>query len=154
MNLYFVRHGIAGNSAADKERELTRQGKENLLKDFKTWDNYINSIDYIITSPYKRTYQTAELIHKYYKINSELIIENSLAPGCYLENVLPLIEALEAEDILLVGHMPDVAFMVSELTNSYRSNFDFFPGSIAGVTIGSKLKEGQGTLRFFLSALK
>ena len=148
MNLYFVRHGYAENAFPDEKRNLTQHGIEILQNSIDVWLRHISGIEYIITSPYTRAYQTAQIIADRFNVNNEVIIEKDLAPGSSLRQIEALIMGLDAENILIVGHMPDIAMIASDLLNSLTLNLVFQPSSIIGIETNSRLT--STSLKFFL----
>lgn len=150
MNIYIMRHGYAENGSPDNERRLTNQGKEKLKKNLPLLRSHVNSFDYVVTSPLVRAKQTAEFIHKEMCVKNELIIDQSLQPGTSITDILIMINALNPESVLIVGHMPDVSYLTLNLINSEIFELPFSPGSIAGIKIDEELQTGTGELKFML----
>ena len=67
MNLYILRHGVATDPAAhefakDADRPLTPEGKRKLRQVAEAMEALELSFDLILSSPYLRARQTAEVI--------------------------------------------------------------------------------------------
>ncbi len=145
-----MRHGYADNSSPDSARKLTNFGKERIFANQSLLKSHIDNLDYVITSPYKRASDTAKLMHKMFDVKSNLMTDKYLKPGARISNILILLKTLEAESVLLVGHMPDVSNLTLNLIDSEIIDLPFSPGSIAGISINGKLSPGTGTLKFLL----
>src|SRR5947208_1509636 len=85
MNIYILRHGLAGERCdphypRDADRPLTSEGKRKLRKIAKAIDALELSFDLILSSPYVRTRQTAEIIAKAFKAEKKLRFSKTLEP--------------------------------------------------------------------------
>lgn len=159
MNLYFMRHGIAVEPESevlynDKDRALTEKGRKRvsqIAKGIKVMDV---CFDLILSSPYLRARETAEIVAKVLKIERKLMIEEELVPHGDIEKLIKLLrkEHSQVENILLVGHQPYLGALVSILIVGRSSaSFDFRKGSLAKVSI-DKLEYGHcGILEWFLT---
>lgn len=150
MNLYIVRHGYADGGSPDSERRLTEYGHNKLIEMMPTWQNYINNIDVILSSPYKRALETAKIIHNYYKVDSKLIADDALQPGINISDVIITLFALDYKNVMLVGHMPDVSDLVSELVSPILNGYPFSPGTLAAIKFNGQLQKGSGKLELLL----
>ena len=76
MNLYLLRHGIAVEPGVtgyepDSERPLTARGEDRLREAAKAMDALELSFDLILSSPFLRARQTAEIIARNLKLRSK-----------------------------------------------------------------------------------
>lgn len=70
--VYFIRHAQCDNSwTCDESRPLTQEGQEDAKKIINFFKG--NSIDYIFSSPYKRTKDTITPLSEELKINIEMV---------------------------------------------------------------------------------
>lgn len=153
MNIYLIRHGDSEKSSIDKkdtDRELTPVGKLTTQTAASSWKKVIPSIDYIISSPFKRAVQTAEIIAAVFKYGSEIIADKKLAPGSKTEDVIELVRTYNCENILLVGHQPDMAEHISALISSSSIQIEFKKSAIAKISFGNRIRMGKGTLEFII----
>jgi phosphohistidine phosphatase len=150
MNLYIVRHAHADNGYPDSERRLRDYGRNKLLDALPHWKEFIPKVDVILTSPYKRALETAEIIHSNYSVEEKLIVDKSLQPGMNIHDVLITLQALGKEHMMLVGHMPDVADLVTSLTPKLSFEFPFSPASLAAIEFNGEIKPKSGKLKFLL----
>src|SRR5208283_4502871 len=113
MNLYILRHGIgtepdARAFAKDADRPLTSEGKRKLGQVAGAMEALELSFDLILSSPYLRARQTAEIIAEALKARKRLEISDSLTPGGSTKKLVELLNRLQPspENVLLVGHEP------------------------------------------------
>lgn len=119
MKLYLLRHADAERQKEgmdDSDRALTEKG----IKQIKDLINNIKSkeiiFDYIFTSPYKRAFQTAEIIANDLSLEERLIESPPLACGARTKEIRQIINAHQkSKEILCVGHEPDLGIIAGEL---------------------------------------
>ena len=123
MKLYILRHGIAVmqddlDYARDAERPLTSKGKRQLRQTAAVMKKMGLRFDLILSSPYLRAKQTAEIVAASLKLKNRLKFSEALAPdGNPKELIRELNESKAApESVLLVGHEPYLSGLVSLLT--------------------------------------
>src|SRR5690348_1434062 len=61
MEIYLLRHGIAGDASSDAERALTAEGREKLARVMKRARQAGVVPGVILSSPYRRAVETAEI---------------------------------------------------------------------------------------------
>ena len=123
MNLYLLRHGIAiepgiAGNKLDSERSLTVKGEGSLREAARAMKELGLSFDLILSSPYLRAKQTAEIIAKNLKWREKPAFSDNLIPA---GNPRLLIQQLnqfrpEPESVLIVGHEPYLSRFISRLT--------------------------------------
>ncbi|MEI9961847.1 MAG: phosphohistidine phosphatase SixA [Limisphaerales bacterium] len=97
MNLYFLRHGIAVDPsvpdfANDADRPLTAKGKRRLRQIADAMGALRISFDVILSSPYVRAKQTAEIVAKSLKRKKKLKFSDELTPRRESQGIDPAIE--------------------------------------------------------------
>ncbi|MGA2786644.1 MAG: phosphohistidine phosphatase SixA [Verrucomicrobiota bacterium] len=138
MNLYLLRHGIAAEPKAagfepDSERPLTARGKSRLRITARAMAELDLSFDLILSSPFRRAKQTAEIIAKSFKLRKKLAFSEELTPA---GNPRLLIQELnrfrpEPENVLLVGHEPYLGQLIALLAAGNSSlEIDFKKGGL------------------------
>lgn len=119
-NLFLVRHATAEEGSMvfrDFERELTSRG----IMEAARVGNYLSSkniiFDNIIASPSFRTLKTAELIAERLKIDVDLINKSENLYGSGPRGYLSVLNEIpeNAENVILVGHNPDISFFAEYL---------------------------------------
>jgi phosphohistidine phosphatase len=139
MNLYLLRHGIAVEPDApglksDAERPLTPKGKNRLRQIAKAMDALGLSCDLILSSPYVRARQTAEIVAKALKRQKKLKFSDELAPGGNPKALIQQLNDLrpQPKNILLVGHEPYLSKLLALLTaGNTTMEIDFKKGGLA-----------------------
>jgi phosphohistidine phosphatase len=138
MNLYLLRHGIAVDPskpgiARDAERPLTPKGKRRLRQIVGAMGVLKISFDVILSSPYVRAKQTAEIVAKSLKRRKQITFSEELTPG---GNPRLLIQQLndfqpKPKNILLVGHEPYLSRLIALLTaGNTNMEIDLKKGSL------------------------
>jgi len=122
MILYLLRHGIATEPGApgiagDADRPLTPEGERKLEQIADAMEALDLSFDVILSSPYLRARQTAELIAAALKARKKLELTDCLTPGGSMKKLVELLNQLQPapESVLLVGHEPFLSGLVSLL---------------------------------------
>ena len=150
MQLFLLRHGLAVERGTrgfedDATRPLTPKGRRQLRKIGAAIKKLEPDFDLILSSPFMRAKQTAEIVAASLKLKKYLKFSNALAPGGAPSI---LIRQLEREKpapgkILLVGHEPDLSQLVSLLTTGGpHLELDFKKSGLCKVETG-KLRAGK-----------
>ncbi|PWU16803.1 MAG: phosphohistidine phosphatase SixA [Verrucomicrobia bacterium] len=122
MTLYILRHGLAGESGdprypRDSERPLTPKGKRKMGCIAEAMKRLDISLDIILSSPYVRARQTAEIVAKRFKARRRLSLLEALTPDGSPEELVEHINTLDVphETVLLSGHEPYLSRFISVL---------------------------------------
>ena len=122
MILYILRHGIATEPdartfAKDADWPLTPEGKHKLGQVARAMEALGLSFDLILSSPYLRARQTAEIIAEALKARKKLELSDNLTPGGSAKKLVDLLNHLRPspESVLLVGHEPYLSTLISLL---------------------------------------
>ncbi|MBA1231616.1 phosphohistidine phosphatase SixA [Pseudomonas viridiflava] len=131
MKVWILRHGEAQSRArSDAERELTAHGREEVLKSAVHLIG--KPLQKILASPYVRAQQTAGLVHRFLGFSEEIITVSWLTPDSDPRQVLDHLEALGANEVLLVSHQPLVGALIGLLTHgSYQDAEPMSTASLA-----------------------
>lgn len=113
MDLYIIRHGLAGQHgdyADDTQRPLTDEGKTKTRQVAKRLQELGLRFDRMLTSPLVRASQTAEILQSE-KLTKQLETVDYLAPGGDIKAFLPTLEAWRSSDktLAIVGHEPSLS---------------------------------------------
>lgn len=119
--LYLLRHGEADHPPTvvfrhDAERTLNAEGRRKMERQARGLKALGLVIDAVVTSPYVRTRQTAEIVAAVYGLQEALLEAEELAPGATLKEIRRALKGVEGESVLVVGHAPDLGEAVGELT--------------------------------------
>jgi phosphohistidine phosphatase len=123
MKLYIIRHAIAVEAGTpgyeeDNQRVLTEKGTKRMVKIAQGLKALEERMDLILTSPYLRAVQTANILRKVFKLKKDKVIETGhLAPMGYADHLVNEINEkyADVEMIALVGHEPSLSTLVSVL---------------------------------------
>ena len=140
MNLFILRHASAGtrrvNPLLDLKRPLDKEGKRHCLHLGMILNAMNLSFDLIVSSPLKRSLQTAQLVGTETGYESKILISNALAPTATLEQFQRLLrECAQYESLLVVGHNPNITTFVGALI-----------GTPVGETAGPRVRIRKGSL--------
>ncbi len=153
MNIYLIRHGDAEKAMIGKkdfDREITPSGRTKFKNAAEHWRNIIPSLDYIVTSPFIRAFQTAQILGEVFGFSKEIISDKKLSPGGNTESIIEIANSLEGEEIAFVGHQPDFAEHVSKLLSSEEIMVEFKKGAIAKISFNNKVRLSKGILEFLI----
>ena len=150
MKIHVLRHGIAVNRndldvENDAERPLTPKGKRQLRQVAAAMKKMGLRFDLVLSSPYLRARQTAEIVADSLKLKKQLKFLDALAPDGSLKNLIgQLNESKPApENVLLVGHEPYLSCLISLLTTGGMDlAMDFKKGGLCKLEI-EKLSHGR-----------
>lgn len=122
MDLFVLRHGIAEELGApgverDADRALTEEGRARVERVANAMRAMELRFDLLLSSPYLRALQTAEIVVRRCGSRSKLRITEHLAPGGDVRALLRLIRDLRPEPagVVLCGHEPFLSGLVSLL---------------------------------------
>jgi phosphohistidine phosphatase len=121
MQLYFLRHGVAGKRSEwqgdDRERPLTEDGREAIVREGVALMKHGVEVDLIVTSPLARARQTAEIVAEELGAGERIVDDERLAHGFTRKQLVRILaEHPEAGSVMLVGHEPEFSAVIGELT--------------------------------------
>ena len=106
----------------------------------------------ILTSPYKRAVETAELVANQLAYTEELLRTNTLLPGSSAEDVWDEIRIhKDAAEMLLVGHEPLLGQLAGYLLGAPSVLIDFKKGAFIRIDMEEFSPQPRGVLRWFLT---
>lgn len=120
MNLFVLRHASAGtrrtNPAVDVKRPLDKDGKRQCIQLAYVLNALTVNFDLIVSSPLKRSLQTAQLVGTETGYETPILISNALAPGAtYTQFQRLLHESSSYENVMVVGHNPNLTAFLTQL---------------------------------------
>lgn len=159
MNLYLLRHGKAEERdlhryASDEERPLTGEGIRDMKSAAKGMKALKLSFDIILSSPYIRARETAEIVAGTLKFKKRLQLTNLLKvdadPGRMVREIENSYSDLE--NILLVGHEPFMSRLASRLIGGREFvSIQFKKGSLAKFSVQAFADEGCASLEWLMT---
>src|SRR5438105_591535 len=115
MNVYLLRHAHAvaigeQGSQSDAERPLSDQGRRQVEAVANGVKRLGLKFDQVLSSPLRRALETAQELCRYLGLpETALVTCDQLEPGVSSKKLMKRLRSLEANDVVLVGHAPDLA---------------------------------------------
>jgi phosphohistidine phosphatase len=156
MNLFLVRHGEAEKisfSVKDYERKLTDEGRSKIISTARLWKALIICPDKILSSPLVRSLQTAEMIREIFDYPERVLVDNNLAPGCKTSDLIEIVNFTDVQNIMLIGHEPDISNHISNLISNNPVSVRIHPFTIAKISFDRQVKFSKGNLDFLIPPL-
>jgi phosphohistidine phosphatase len=141
MILYLMRHANAGlfrgNPALDAKRSLVKEGKEQCMLMARMLGALKVQVDIIVSSPLKRSLQTAQFVGTELGYDGKVEISPALAPNGTFEAFQDmLVKYSGREGMLAVGHNPILfQFLGRLITGNGGAAIRMRKGSIARVDL-------------------
>ena len=155
MDVYLLRHGVAEAGSVgmpDSERALTADGVKKLREVMRAAKAAGVDPALVLTSPYKRAKQTAQVAVEELGYKGELIETVNLVPSAQPESVWDEIRIYKSSPaLLLVSHEPLMSATLAYLLASVGMRTEFKKGSLARVELESFSARPRGTLRWLLA---
>jgi len=150
VQLYLLRHAHAGEPAEwegdDDQRPLTRKGR----RQSKRLGTFMRAVglkpDALVTSPLVRAAETAELVAK--ALHIDVLVDPRLTGDLGIGRLDTILEELDRERPVLVGHDPDFSALVALLCGASR--IPMKKGALARIDIERPLRPGGGVLRWLI----
>jgi len=159
MKLYFLRHADAAKRDPeeypdDSQRPLTRSGHKRMVKTARILSKLELHIDLILSSPYLRARETAEIVRKNLRLGKDqLVLNDQLAPlGDASQLILNIRSDYPVNNLLMVGHEPELSKLISLLRSGETSlAIELKKGGICCLSV-DELAEGKcAALEWLLS---
>jgi phosphohistidine phosphatase len=139
MNLYLMRHANAGvrrgNPTLDAKRGLIREGKDQCILMARLLSALKVQPEVIVSSPLKRSLQTAQFVGTELGYEAKVEISAALAPDASFAAFQKLIERYAGRDeVLFVGHNPNLfQFLGHLITGNGPAGVRMRKGSVARI---------------------
>jgi phosphohistidine phosphatase len=154
MILYFLRHASAGehlvNPKKDEKRALDKEGIEQCGYIGRALAALDVQVDVIISSPLKRSTQTASLVGNELGYEGKLQLDPGLRPEANLADFRKILEKYARQEaIMVVGHNPNLSqFLGSVISDSgCEASVELKKGAVAKV----EMRRTSGTLQWCLT---
>jgi phosphohistidine phosphatase len=156
MEIYLLRHGIAEERAStgrDADRRLTCEGRDKLRRVLERAHAAGVRPSLILTSPYKRAVETAEIASRELEYGGKIVRVESLTPGSSPPDVWAEIRLHRGEGaILLAGHEPLFSATVAWLLGSTRAMMNFRKGALVRIDVETFGPSPDGVLQWLMTA--
>jgi phosphohistidine phosphatase len=156
MDVFVLRHAIAEDAApgqADSERRLTDVGRERLRLVVRKAMRAGMAPAVVLTSPYVRARQTADILLEELDHACELVTTANLTPYAEVADLWQeLREYARLSPLMVVGHNPQLSELVSVLIGSPRYAVEMKKAAIAYVKDVGNGPRPVGRLVWMLTA--
>ncbi|QDT70693.1 phosphohistidine phosphatase [Planctomycetes bacterium MalM25] len=155
MLVYLARHAWAGHYGDpgwpdDSQRPLTEEGVGRYRRMVERLVAGSFAPERIVTSPYVRCLQTAEILAEAVGVEPEPL--EALEPGARLAPLVEWSNASGAGAVAWVGHNPDCERLVAELVGDRCSSVRFAKGAVACLRFDGPVARSEGTLIWHATA--
>lgn len=140
MTLYVLRHAIAEDARpgqSDSTRQLTETGRNRCRRVLAQAKRVKVQPTYILTSPFDRAAQTAEIARLELGFDDELITTNALVPFVGVQELWSAIrDYAVGGDVMIVGHNPQLSMLVMWLLGARSDALWLKKSGLAALGIG------------------
>ncbi len=158
MNLYIVRHAIAVEPGTpgyddDSQRPLTDTGRKKMKKIVKGLRQLEVELDLILTSPYVRARDTAEILASGFKMKKKIAFTDNLIPPGNFDRLIDEIgEKYNVDNLALVGHEPMLSSFISFLmTGNPDAAITLKKGGVCLLSADDLRQERRAALQWLLT---
>ncbi len=152
MLLYLMRHAPSESGSNDMERPLSTEGREYVQRLIPVLRLLQVEPEWILSSPYRRALQTAQLVAEGLGYRREIVTDGALTPAGSTLEVQALIYAFaQCQQLLLVGHAPSIVNWLGELCGTPKLRVRFSAGTIGCVELPDP-RRWSGTLCWLIGA--
>jgi len=157
MRIYLVRHGIAVDREdpkcpSDPKRYLTPEGIKKTRAAMRGLRTLVTKPDGIITSPYLRAAETAEIAADELGYPADKILQSdALLPGAVPSQLLRELVKLSAEEVMCFGHAPHLDLFIAHCLGGRSAVTELKKAGAACLEM-EKLSAGSGVLAWLFTS--
>jgi len=157
MKLYVLRHAIAVERGTDpglkdSDRMLTREGIRKLKLVIAAMKQLGISFDLILSSPYLRALQTAQLTARGLGAKKKLKMTGALKPDSNFRELIKELQKHRCSSLVIVGHEPHLGGFISFLlTGKLGMPLNFKKSGLCLLSIDSICYGRCATLEWLLT---
>ena len=158
MDIYIIRHAIAVDEGTagyedDSQRPLTDKGRKKMRQIAKGLRSLGVEFDLILSSPYVRARETAEIVADIFKIKKKVAFTENLIPMGEPDLLIAeLNEKDSVQSIALVGHEPHLSNLVGLLTTEGKQlDVTLKKGGVCLLSADDLHQEHRATLEWLLT---
>ena len=156
IRIYVLRHGEAVDATetggSDRARVLTPRGRDTSTTAARGMGRLGITPAVILTSPYPRAAQTAELTASQLASRPPIERADQLMPGATPQQIAALLAERTEDELMLVGHNPDLEWLLAWLVSPGEdARLNLKKGALALVQSGRPPRAGEGSLRWLLT---
>lgn len=159
MNLYIIRHSLAVDAGTpgyenDSQRPLTEKGQKRFRKIAHSLRAQNIKLDMILSSPYLRARQTAEILADEFNLQSGQLAfsDNLLLTGFVDQLIAEINEKYPVESLALVGHEPALSALIGTLVaGNANLSVTLKKGSVCYLSADNLRHERSASLEWLLT---
>ena len=158
MRIYVIRHSNAVDPGTpgyeeDSQRPLTEKGRDKMNRIASALNKMNVQPDLIISSPYVRARQTAEILAKELKYKKDLAFSDALIPmGNADEMIGEINEKYSVDELVLVSHEPCISNLICILTCANPDiSINIKPGGVCCLLADDLRVERRAVLEWLLT---
>lgn len=156
LELYIIRHGLAGScledEKQDEKRPLKKKGKEQ-MKDIAKGLKKLNiDFDIVLTSPLLRSKESAEIVNAYCGDSKKVMVTDLLSPGSSFVNLIRFLNKQKgSKKVAIVGHEPFLSGFASYcLSKNKNSLMNLKKGGVLKLEVDETIKPGGCLLSWLM----
>jgi len=158
MDIYIIRHAIAVDRGTpeyedDSQRPLTEKGKKKMRQIASGLRALGVDFDLILSSPYVRAKETAEILADVFKTKADVAFSENLVPmGDPDLLIAEMNEKYSANSVALVGHEPFLTALIGLLV-SENANLDMTlkKGGVCRLSVDNLHHSRKATLEWLIT---
>ena len=153
LELYIMRHAAAEDgNGNDFSRTLTDKGRKQAEKMGDWLLELMTAPLLVVSSPYPRAHETANILAGRLGKAATVRLDERLAPGMVQDEAFAVIHEFGrlAERLMLVGHSPDLDYLVSRLIGAREGGVEMRKGAVACLT-AERVGFGGSTLCWLIN---
>jgi phosphohistidine phosphatase len=155
MQIYLLRHGIAENASPgqpDSERALTAEGREKLRRVLKRARSAEVNPGAILSSPYKRALETAEVAAEALGFKGEIERTPALVPASSPYDAWEALRARRSSgSVLLASHEPLMSSLAAFLLGCPALQVDMKKAALVRIDCDRFPSQPRGVLKWMLT---
>lgn len=156
LELYMIRHGLAGSplddESLDETRPLKKKGKEKMKEIAKGLKELKITFDIVLTSPLLRALESAEIVNAYCGKTKDVTVTELLAPGSSHQGLIRLLNKhKDLEKVAIVGHEPFLSGFASYcIAKSISPLINLKKGGALMLEVDQVIKPGRCILSWLM----
>ena len=158
MKIYLIRHSNAVDPGTpgyeeDRQRPLTDKGRDKMKDIAYALKAMGIQPDRIVSSPFVRARETAEIVMKVLKYKQELAFSDSLVPEGNADQIIGEInEKFGVDELMLVGHEPCLSGLIGALiAGNPNLAIDLKKGGVCCLSADDLRVEREAVLEWLLT---